>query len=72
MANKSNLLYKIITIITLAVPLPLYLFLSATLFNITPDYTINHAKITELAIVSEIVDARRIHLYHYNQRRSHF
>ena len=57
MANKSNLLYKIITIITLAVPLPLYLFLSATLFNITPDYTINHAKITELAIVSEIVDA---------------
>ena len=36
--NKSRLLYKIITIITLGVPLPLYLFLSATLFNIVPDY----------------------------------
>ena len=38
--NTKKLIYKITTAITLFVPLPLYLFLMATLFNITPDYII--------------------------------
>ena len=39
--NKNKkLIYKITTAITLLVPLPLYLFLMATLFNINPDYII--------------------------------
>ncbi len=37
---KSKLIYKLVTGITLFVPLPLYLFLTATLFSITPDYII--------------------------------
>ena len=38
--KTKKLIYKIVTAITLLVPLPLYLFLMATLFNITPDYII--------------------------------
>ena len=39
--NKNKkLIYKITTALTLIVPLPLYLFLMATLFNINPDYII--------------------------------
>lgn len=49
MSKKASLIYKLITTITLFVPLPLYLFLSATLFNITPDYTI-HAKIDTISV----------------------
>ena len=40
MEKKKKLIYKIISAITILVPLPLYLFLMATLFNITPDYII--------------------------------
>lgn len=47
-------LYKIITVITLAVPLPIYLFLSATIFNIVPDYTFKNATIDE--VLTETVD----------------
>lgn len=39
-SNKAKVIYKIITAITLFVPLPVYLFLMATLFSITPDYTV--------------------------------
>lgn len=48
MSKKANLIYKIITIITLVVPLPVYMFLSATLFNIIPDYTINNVDVSEV------------------------
>lgn len=51
MTAKSKLLYKIITIITLAVPLPIYLFLSATLFNIIPDYRIENIGIEDVLTV---------------------
>ena len=46
---KRNL-YKIIVSITLLVPLPLYLFLSATLFNITPDVTFKNADSDNLIV----------------------
>jgi len=48
MSNKGNIIYKIIASITLFVPLPLYLFLSATLFNITPDYTMDNVEFNEV------------------------
>jgi len=48
---KKNL-YKIITTITLFVPLPVYLFLSATLFNITPDYIVKNVEINEINIIA--------------------
>lgn len=38
--SKSKVIYKIVSGITLFVPLPLYLFLTATLFSITPDYIV--------------------------------
>jgi hypothetical protein len=41
---------KIIKLVTLIVPLPVYLFLMATLFSITPDYIIN----TEIERVSVV------------------
>lgn len=44
MENKNNkkgkIIYKLVTMFTLFVPLPLYLFLVATLFSINPDYII--------------------------------
>lgn len=49
MTKKGNLIYKIITSITLFLPIPMYLFLSATLFNITPNYVIN-AKIDTISV----------------------
>ena len=53
MTKKNRLIYKIITIITLAVPLPLYLFLSATLFNITADIEIKHVTSADIVIVDD-------------------
>ena len=41
MNNKGSTLYKIIVVLTLALPVPIYLFLSAVLFKIVPDFTIN-------------------------------
>ena len=52
--KKSNLIYRILTIITLGAPLPIYLFLSATLFNINPDYEISN--ITSESVLVETVD----------------
>ena len=48
MTAKSKLIYKIITAITLFAPVALYLFLSATLFNIIPDYRIKNVEIAEV------------------------
>jgi len=48
--KKNKLIYKIITIITLAVPLPLYLFLSATLFNIDADVTFKNVDSEDLIV----------------------
>ena len=52
MTAKSKLLYKIISSITLLVPLPLYLFLSATLFNIVPDYEIKNATVEQVSTIA--------------------
>ena len=41
MSKKGQLIYKLITTLTLVVPLPVYLFLQATLFSITPDAILN-------------------------------
>src|SRR6056297_2362175 len=48
--KKNKLIYKIITIITLAVPLPLYLFLSATLFNIDANVTFKNVDSVDLIV----------------------
>lgn len=53
MKNKGSSLYKIITTLTLALPLPIYMFLSATLFSIKPDYRIDNALLSDLSIVVE-------------------
>lgn len=55
MTSKGKLIYKIITTITLLVPLPVYLFLSATLFNIVPDYRIDNVTIEEVVTVDGFV-----------------
>lgn len=55
MTSKGRLIYKIITTITLLVPLPVYLFLSATIFNIAPDYKIDNVTIEEVYVVDNFV-----------------
>lgn len=49
-SKHKKLIYKIITALTLLVPLPLYLFLMATLFNINPDYII-YTKIENVEVI---------------------
>ncbi len=41
MSKKSQAIWRIVKLLTLAIPLPVFLFLSATLFSINADYTIN-------------------------------
>ena len=47
---KSKTIYKIITTITLIAPVSIYLFLSATLFNIDADITIKNAVVSDLIV----------------------
>lgn len=54
--KQGSLIYKIVTILTLGLPLPIYMFLSATLFNLTPDYQIKNVMIEELTVISEVVE----------------
>lgn len=64
-SKKGNVIYKVITAITLFVPLPVYLFLMATLFNIKPNYiiytTIDNVEVIEY-IENENTDKEE-HLY---------
>lgn len=46
----SNKVWKIVKILTLAIPLPIFLFLNATLFSIEADYTI-YATIDTVTVV---------------------
>lgn len=52
MKNKKYgpIIYKVVRAITLAAPVPIYLFLMATLFNVTPDFIINEAEISDLTV----------------------
>lgn len=50
---KSKLIYKLITILTLALPLPIYLIVSAVIFNIQADYIIHNAEIDDLSVFSK-------------------
>lgn len=52
---KKKTLYKVITILTLAVPLPLYLFLSATLFNINADVTYKNVDSANLIVTDTYI-----------------
>jgi len=52
---KKKTLYKIITTITLLVPLPLYLFLSATLFNISADVTYKGVDSADLIVTDTYI-----------------
>lgn len=52
---KKKTLYKVITILTLAVPLPLYLFLSATLFNINADVTYKNVDSADLIVTDTYI-----------------
>lgn len=55
MTKKANLIYKIITAITLILPTSLYLFLSATIFNIIPDYIVYDTPIEDMVIVNDFI-----------------
>lgn len=50
---KSKVIYKLISTLTLVLPLPIYLILSATIFNIKPDYTIQNVEIANLSVFSK-------------------
>lgn len=52
---KKKTIYKLITILTLAVPLPLYLFLSATLFNINADVTYKNVDSEDLIVTDAYI-----------------
>lgn len=54
-SKKSKLIYKLITGATLFVPLPLYLFLMATLFNIVPDYIV-FTDLEQVQVIEYTVD----------------
>ena len=54
-SNKAKVIYKIITAITLFVPLPLYIFLMATLFNIVPDYVV-FTDLEQVQVIEYTVD----------------
>ena len=52
--NKDgNVLYKLITAITLFVPVPIYMFLAATILNIHPDYIL-YTTIENVEIVTYV------------------
>lgn len=53
--KTKKLIYKIVTAITLFAPLPLYLFLMATLFNIDPDYII-YTEIENVEVLEIVED----------------
>ena len=54
--NKNGqLIYKIVSTCTLLVPLPLYLFLVATLFSITADYIV-YTDIENVEVIAEVVE----------------
>lgn len=59
--NTKKLIYKITSAITLFVPLPLYLFLMATLFNITPDYII-YTQIENVEVI-EIIETEEVSFF---------
>ena len=46
----KNSIYDIVKIITLGAPLAIYLFLSATIFNIVPDYYIDDVEIYNVVV----------------------
>jgi len=54
-SKKSKLIYKLITGATLFVPLPVYLFLMATLFNIVPDYVV-YTDLENVQVIEYTVD----------------
>lgn len=60
--NKSKLIYKLVTGITLFVPLPLYLLLMATLFNIKSDYII-YTTFENVEVITYIDNGQEIETY---------
>lgn len=68
MTNKGKSIYKIITIITLALPLPIYLFISATIFNINPDYIIENIELEEM-IVEEVEIEEETYYFAYTENQ---
>ena len=52
-STKSKVLYKIITALTLILPVPIYLIAMACIFSVVPDYTINIANTESIVMVTE-------------------
>lgn len=50
---KSKVIYKLISTLTLILPLPIYLILSATIFNIKADYVIQNVEIADLSVFTK-------------------
>ena len=55
MSQKNKIIYKIITAITLALPLMIYMFLSATVFNVNPDIIVKNADVSDLIINGDFI-----------------
>lgn len=55
MTKKNKLIYKIITGLTLIAPMAIYLFLSATLFNVNADITVKNATVSDLIINEDFI-----------------
>jgi hypothetical protein len=53
--KKSKLIYKIITIVTLVAPMTIYLFLSATLFNVNADITVKNLSVSDLIVEGDFI-----------------
>lgn len=51
MKTRTKVFYKILNIITLAIPVPLYLILVMTIFSVKPDYTIHDVEINDISVV---------------------
>lgn len=59
----KQILYKILTIVTIVAPVSIYLFLSATLFNIRVDHKVEIEKNAEVDIVTH---SDRLFIYKYD------
>ena len=58
----KKIIYKVLTIITLVAPVSIYLFLSATLFNIRVDHKVEIEKNAEVDVY---INSDRIFIYKF-------
>lgn len=52
-AKRNNIIYRVITILTLILPMPIYLIVSACILSITPDYILYEADTREWEVIED-------------------